>query len=259
MHIREWRGGPFHAELIVAPAGTSLVGHTHDRRHALAVLQGGVADDGRPYAAGQARISPAGDPHFVRFLAASLCLLVTVDDDRWLSGLAERWSGTLPWRGLREIAPALGDLQALVASLMNAIHRAEDVIMASAPPPWLQETRHAIFTGALTPRRNTTAIARDAGVSREHFARAFQRHYGTSFVTFRRHQQVKAACRLLSDRAWPLAEIALASGFADQSHMTRSFVRCLGVTPAAARGHVAPRSTSQSFKPAPAGTAIVQA
>ena len=43
------------------------------------------------------------------------------------------------------------------------------------------------------------------------------------------------AARLIRTTSSSLAEVALASGFVDQSHMTRAFRRGLGITPAAYR------------------------
>jgi AraC family transcriptional regulator len=46
---------------------------------------------------------------------------------------------------------------------------------------------------------------------------------------------VDAARRLLSETERPIADIALETGFTDQSHLTRVFRRCLGETPAGFR------------------------
>ena len=46
MCVREWHFANIHAELITAPSGPSVVGHTHRTRHALLMLRGCLADDG---------------------------------------------------------------------------------------------------------------------------------------------------------------------------------------------------------------------
>jgi AraC-like DNA-binding protein len=46
---------------------------------------------------------------------------------------------------------------------------------------------------------------------------------------------VEEAARRLADTDQPLAEIALACGFCDQSHLTRTFRRRTGLTPGAWR------------------------
>ncbi|HEV6965269.1 AraC family transcriptional regulator [Roseateles sp.] len=75
-------------------------------------------------------------------------------------------------------------------------------------------------------------LATDAGLSRYQFLRAFARLTGLPPHAYQVQRRVQLARRLvLAGRG--LAEAAAASGFADQSHMTRCFVRCLGMTPGA--------------------------
>ncbi|OBP14884.1 hypothetical protein A5320_14325 [Rheinheimera sp. SA_1] len=60
--------------------------------------------------------------------------------------------------------------------------------------------------------------------------RDFRSLFGTTpyrYVTLKRLQKAKA----LIERGMPLALVALSSGFADQSHLTRHFKQCFGTTP----------------------------
>ena len=69
-----------------------------------------------------------------------------------------------------------------------------------------------------------------SGLSRYALARQFRRAYGTSpdrFRTLRRLELARAAI----GEGLSLAAAAAESGFADQSHMTRQFVRTYGMTP----------------------------
>jgi transcriptional regulator GlxA family with amidase domain len=47
--------------------------------------------------------------------------------------------------------------------------------------------------------------------------------------------RIEQAQRLLAQRDVPLAQVALACGFANQSHFTQAFKRQLGLTPRAYR------------------------
>ena len=47
----------------------------------------------------------------------------------------------------------------------------------------------------------------------------------------RRRRRVETASALLRNTRLPLAEVALAAGFCDQSHMNRCFAAVLGRTP----------------------------
>lgn len=76
------------------------------------------------------------------------------------------------------------------------------------------------------------ALAHEAGLSRYQFLRAFTRLTGLPPHAYLLQRRVQHA-RQLVRAGTPLAEAAAASGFADQSHMTRCFARCLGITPGA--------------------------
>lgn len=69
-------------------------------------------------------------------------------------------------------------------------------------------------------------------VSRFHFARLFKRSTGKTAITYVERIRIRRAQSLILDTNIPLAEIALLTGFADQSHFTRRFHRYIGCTPA---------------------------
>ena len=68
------------------------------------------------------------------------------------------------------------------------------------------------------------------GLSRFQFLRSFARATGLTPHAYLLQRRIDLARRLVG-RGVPLAEAASESGFFDQSHMTRHFVRILGVTP----------------------------
>lgn len=69
------------------------------------------------------------------------------------------------------------------------------------------------------------------------FARKFRAYYGMRPHAFVLKQKVEQACKHLRKDHLPLKEIALASGFADQSHLNRVFRQQLNCTPAEYRRH----------------------
>ena len=75
-------------------------------------------------------------------------------------------------------------------------------------------------------------LAAAAGLSRYQFLRAFTRLTGLPPHAYLLQRRVQHARRLVRG-GLPLAEAAAASGFADQSHMTRCFARSFGLTPGA--------------------------
>ncbi len=72
--------------------------------------------------------------------------------------------------------------------------------------------------------------ARAAGLTREAYSRRFRRRHGMPPETHRLLLRVNEARRGLRAGA-PIAEVAVAAGFADQSHLGRIFRRVFGVTP----------------------------
>lgn len=73
-------------------------------------------------------------------------------------------------------------------------------------------------------------VAVAVGVHPVHLARQFRRTFGCSVGEYVRRTRVDHACRALRTGA-SLGAIALAVGFADQSHLTRVFKRETGMTP----------------------------
>jgi AraC-like DNA-binding protein len=243
--VQSWETSGLAAELVWAGPGAALVEHRHAEAHVLIVLDGLMTDDGRPYRSGDARASSASDVHFVRFSDRAACLIVRSVSDARLPRVRDRWSGRLPVARTARMASVVaragtlgspltdGELQGLVDETLDRFALAQHAVLASPAPLWLSELRDRLAR-AEGPSFGAAHWARLAGVSREHLARSFRRHFGTSLTTYRCHTRVAHACRLMDLGVRPLRDIALEAGFADQSHMTRVFRRCLGGTPAQA-------------------------
>ena len=73
-------------------------------------------------------------------------------------------------------------------------------------------------------------LAAEAGLSRFQLLREFARETGLPPHAYRIQRRVALARRLIA-AGCVLADAAAGAGFADQSHMTRAFVRLYGVTP----------------------------
>ena len=74
-------------------------------------------------------------------------------------------------------------------------------------------------------------LASVAGMSSSHLQREFRARHGTSLHRYIATRRVERARSLLLKRELPASEVALAAGFAHQSHMARWMRRLLGVTP----------------------------
>jgi AraC-like DNA-binding protein len=78
-------------------------------------------------------------------------------------------------------------------------------------------------------------LAAQAGVHPVYLARRFRGAFGVSLREYRQIAQVRRATRLILGTRRSLSEIAHHCGFADHSHMCRSFRIVARVNPAALR------------------------
>jgi AraC family transcriptional regulator len=74
-------------------------------------------------------------------------------------------------------------------------------------------------------------LARQAGVSRFHFARQFRLSTGESPMEYLRRVRIERSKSILQTQDATIAEVAARLGFSDQSHFTRIFGRLVGVSP----------------------------
>jgi AraC-like DNA-binding protein len=79
------------------------------------------------------------------------------------------------------------------------------------------------------------ALSSMAGLSTNHFARAFQQSVGMPPHRYLLRRRVQHVEQMLRDTQLPLSQIALAAGFSDQSHLARHFRRLTGMPPSMAR------------------------
>ena len=75
-------------------------------------------------------------------------------------------------------------------------------------------------------------LAGIVNVSRFHFARLFKKSTGMTAIRFVEQCRLRRAQSLIADSDISIAEIAVMTGFADQSHFTRRFHKHVGCTPA---------------------------
>jgi AraC family transcriptional regulator len=78
-------------------------------------------------------------------------------------------------------------------------------------------------------------VARECGLSVSHFSRAFRVTAGAAPYRWLMTRRVEAAKEKLRDGRLSLSDVALACGFADQSHLTRIFTGMVGLSPGAWR------------------------
>lgn len=97
-------------------------------------------------------------------------------------------------------------------------------------PRWLIRVKDALAATFLEPPR-LEELASIVNVHPVHLARAFHRFERCTISEYVRRLRIDHARRRMTTSDDSLAEIALASGFGDQSHFSRSFKRVTGLTP----------------------------
>lgn len=124
-------------------------------------------------------------------------------------------------------------LDGLILQLFGEISR-NPLETGNDLPPWLSRADEMIrtrFTEALT----LSEIASSVGVHPVHLAREYRKYYSFTVGEKIRRLRIDYACQQISDTEYPLADIALASGFFDQSHFTVAFKNCVGTPPSVYR------------------------
>jgi AraC-like DNA-binding protein len=127
--------------------------------------------------------------------------------------------------------------EAVFALLADVISRHTTVCLRSRSAMRAHAALHAVARARMridddpTSTVTLAALAVDAGLSRFQLLREFTRETGLPPHAYLIQRRVALARQLIAMGS-ALADAAAGAGFADQSHMTRAFVRLHGITPA---------------------------
>lgn len=97
--------------------------------------------------------------------------------------------------------------------------------------PWQLRRACEFIDANLTSGLSIADIAAECGLSSSYFAKAFKRVTGAPPHAWLSMRRIERAKQLLNGTNLELAEIALACGFVDQSHFSRSFAKSEGCSP----------------------------
>jgi AraC-like DNA-binding protein len=138
---------------------------------------------------------------------------------------------------LEEWNAGRGEILACEESLVEACGLLVDRHATAASmrdvPADMRQVRDRLADDALNPP-TLSELAAMAGVSRFQVLRRFEKAYRLPPHAWLLQQRAERARRLIRD-GFSLSQAAACAGFADQSHMTRVFVRQFGFTPGAWR------------------------
>lgn len=224
--------------------------HIHADAHFILVTGGTYVTAARRTAvkAGALIFNPVGTNHRDRFEpglgsffaisiapneAVELCRALPSEPREITSRAAAGMAAGLMRETVRR-GPALR-LESLCLELLGRIAENDDT--ARGVPDWLLRAREWI-EDCYADELELRAMARAIGIHPVHLARGFRRHFCCTAAEFLLQRRLQAAAQMLVTGRLPLSEIALAAGFADQSHFTRRFADGYGITPGVYRRHL---------------------
>ncbi len=258
--IRGFHAGDMHILDVAFRPRTRLSPHTHAHARFSFVLSGAIGEAFADHTLNCERDSfsfhPASLPHAnemsgdgAHALLIEVCGAQGTDLATLVRGLPSPFA--VSQRRLRDTAIELSRLlrshddvaPILIESVaLDLVSRAMRLIeqrtpkRTPSPPAWLDDFGRFIrfiqfIDGRLETHLSITVAASHLRVTPRQLASALARYRGTTFPALVRNRRLARAMELLRRTDLPLAEIALMSGFADQSHLTRCFRAAFGVTP----------------------------
>jgi AraC family transcriptional regulator len=108
--------------------------------------------------------------------------------------------------------------------------------------PWQAARVAEMIRESLDGDIRLAGMARECGLSVSHFTRAFRRSFGMSPYRWLLERRIDRAKALLATSSFSIADIAIGSGFSDQTTFTRAFGRLVGDSPARWRRAIASTS-----------------
>ncbi|HZS47295.1 MAG TPA: helix-turn-helix transcriptional regulator [Blastocatellia bacterium] len=124
-------------------------------------------------------------------------------------------------------------IEGLVLEMLSVLFRGSSTTDKQVPI-WLSKVNdilHAEFRDNISASR----IAEEVGVHPFYLSKMFRKFNNQTIAEYVQNLRVEYASREMLKPDADLATVALSSGFADQSHLTRIFKRVTGMTPGAFR------------------------
>ncbi len=114
--------------------------------------------------------------------------------------------------------------------------------------PWQARRVREYVESGLDGRPSIKGAAERAKLSPSYFSRRFRQSFGMTFSQFLARRRIARAQSMMILSRSSLGQIALACGFTDQAHFTRTFGGLIGSTPSEWRRSAA-RPTEQALGP----------
>jgi AraC-like DNA-binding protein len=230
-------------------SGAAVPGHRHGCA-SLVYGVGGPCHETRPAAGGdppglvkrRLTFHPPGYEHSVRFAGPCHVVAIEFDGADFPVGAGGPWpsrSTVLPatlynhvWSAMLRIADDQPE-EAIAEALTGLIEGAAWFI-ARRKPEWLLDVIEHIH-GNWQNIQSVNGLAAEFGVSPQHLCRAFKTLLGVTIGQYSLLLRLDYARGLLWGTGQSISQIAAETGFADQSHLTRTLTRHSARTPSRMR------------------------
>lgn len=193
---------------------------------------------------------PSGVAHRDEISSAGMRIFSVALQDEWLDrvracGVTPQSATALPGSELSRLAIRLYReylnldrcsalvIEGLVLEMLALVARPERA-PERRPPDWLTRVED-LLKNSFQENLTIGEVAAQVSVNPAYLSRVFRQFHHRAIGDYLHDLRVQFACQQLADPDVALSAIASASGFADQSHFTRVFKQCTGMTPGAFR------------------------
>jgi len=132
------------------------------------------------------------------------------------------------YRQMDEVSPLI--IEGLALEIIAEAARRQ-VRSELRPPRWLLQARD-LLRAEFSKKLTLNSIAKSVDIHPVHLATMFRQHYRQTVGEYVRQLRIEYACGEISTSDTPLVDIALAAGFSDQSHFSKTFKQFTGMSPA---------------------------
>ena len=235
----------------IYPPGFKTPRHSHRRALFCFVIQGDYTETygtrTRECKSSSLLFHPAGEQHAEHFHASGGRSFIIEIEQPWLERVREQCTiedrsadfsgGESELRGrklYKEFALTDGAsklvIEGLMLEMVGEASRRGPVDAVGRRPRWLRQAKE-LLSERFAERLTLADVAQTVGVHPVHLAQTFHKSYRCTVGDYVRQLRIEYACHELATSELPIVTIALAAGFCDQSHFTRTFKRCVGVSP----------------------------
>lgn len=209
--------------------------HYHALPYMMAIFDGGLSEGGVDYGEGDLGYQPAAEHTSV--VHDHGAHVVVIESNLAGGETAHNFSRVRFHHAISEIVAEFGRddeysalaIEGIGLNLWAQVNRAQ--VAATKPcPNWLSQVAERLIDDH-KEHLTLASLANEVSVHPVTLAKCFQRQFGCRPAEFARNTRLARAGDLLASSRMDIGEIALQTGFADQSHLARWFRRKYGVTP----------------------------